>query len=181
MVRTPPPPFIFFFSLWRWFTAIRRKMVSLWLWSGATGSQHGWGWEVPLGTVLSLIPAHSRLLRTEPGWDLSISRGWRFQGICNIFLIVSLWNINCMAIFLTQKVYLGLLTCCPLCWIHWQIYLWIFQVFEALKYFMTAELFIWGYGITQDSGLSVSGSPVCPYENVNCFLCQFSPVCFFSA
>lgn len=48
-----------------------------------------------------------------PGWDLSISRGWRFQGICNIFPIVLLWCINCMAILLTQNVYLGLLTCCP--------------------------------------------------------------------
>lgn len=39
-------------------------------------------------------------------------------------------------------------------------------------------VFVWGYGITWDSGSPVSGSP---YENFICFLGQFSPMCFFSA
>lgn len=66
------------------------------------------------GHCLVLHPCSQQVAQDQVlGWDLSISIGWRFQGICNIFLMVLLWCINCMAILLTQKVYLGLLTCCP--------------------------------------------------------------------
>lgn len=127
------------------------------------------------GRCLWALSSPSSLLWDVPGWDFSISGGWNSREYA-ISLVHLLYGD-----FPNSEGVFRLVNMLPLCWAHCQIYLWISQVFEALKYFMTAVMFIWGHGITQDSGSSVSGSPVCPYENFICFLGQFSPVCSFSA